>query len=56
MLVYVAIVIEMFCVYLELDMNMDIDVVIYYVELVAFVFKFCTYELLDMDNGMDYDM
>ena len=27
MLVYVAIVIEMFCVYLELDMDMNIDVV-----------------------------
>ena len=40
MLVYVAIVIEMFCVYHELDMDMNIDVVIYCVELVAFVFKF----------------
>ena len=44
----------MFCTYLELDM--DIDVVIYCVELVAFVFKICTYELFDMDNGVDYDM
>ena len=39
-----------FCAYLELDM------VICYVELVAIVFKFCTYELLDMDNGVDYDV
>ena len=44
----------MFCTYLELDM--DIDVVICCVELVAIVFKFCTCELLDMDNGMDYDV
>ena len=56
MLVYVAVVIEMFCVYLGLNMDMDIDVVIYCVELVAFVFKFYTCELLDMDNGVDYDM
>ena len=50
--------IEMFCAYLKLDMDidMDIDMVIYCVELVAFVFKFCTCELLDMDNGVDYDM
>ena len=46
----------MFCVYLELNMDIDIDVVIYCVELVAFVFKFYTCELLDMDNGVDYDM
>ena len=26
------------------------------VELVAIVFKFCTCELLGMDNGVDYDM
>ena len=44
----------MFCTYLELDM--DIDVVIYCVELVAIVFKFCTCELLDMNNGMDFDV
>ena len=56
MLVYVVVVIEMFCVYLELNMDIDIDVVIYCVELVAFVFKFYTCELLDMDNGVDYDM
>ena len=49
-----VIVIEMFCTYLELDM--DIDVVIYCVELVAIVFKFCTCELLDMNNGMDFDV
>ena len=36
----------MFCAYLELDM--DIDVVICCVELVAIVFKFCTCELLDV--------
>ena len=42
------------CTYLELDM--DIDMVICYVKLVAIVFKFCTYELLDVDNGMDYDV
>ena len=44
----------MFCIYLELDM--DIDMVIFCVELVAIVFKFCTCELLDMDNGMDFDV
>ena len=44
----------MFCTYLELDM--DIDVVICYDELVAIVFKFYTCELLDMDNGVDNDM
>ena len=43
-----------FCTYLEFDMN--IDVVICCVELVAIVFKFCICELLDMDNGVDYDM
>ena len=42
------------CTYLELDM--DIDVVICCVELVAIVFKFYTCELLDMDNDVDYDM
>ena len=47
------IVIRMFCTYLELDMN--IDVVICCVELVAIMFKFCTCELFDMDNGVDYD-
>ena len=46
--------IYLFCVYLELDM--DIDVVICYDELVAIVFKFYTCELLDMDNGVDNDM
>ena len=35
---------------------MDIDVVICCVELAAIVFKFCTCELLDMDNGVDYDV
>ena len=44
----------MFCTYLELDMN--IDVVICCVELVAIVFKLCTYELRDMDNGVDYNV
>ena len=44
----------MFCTYLELDM--DIDVVICCIELVVIVFKFSTCELLDMDNGVDYDM
>ena len=44
----------MFCTYLELDMN--IDVVICCVELVAIVFKFCTCELLDMDNGVDLNV
>ena len=43
-----------FCAYLELDM--DIDVVICCVELIANVLKFCTCELLDMDNGVDYGM
>ena len=45
---------QLFCTYLELDM--DIDVVIYCIELVVIVFKFSTCELLDMDNGVDYDM
>ena len=49
--VYVAIVIEMFCAYLKLDM--DINVVICCVELVVIVFKFYIYELLDMDNDVD---
>ena len=40
----------MFCTYLELD------VVIFCVELVAIVFKFCTCKLLDMDNGVDFDV
>ena len=44
----------MFCTYLEIDM--DIDVVICCVELVAIVFKFCTCEFLDMDNGVDFDV
>ena len=44
----------LFCTYLELDI--DIDVVICCVELVTIMFKFCTCELLDMDNGVDYDM
>ena len=44
----------MFCTYLELDM--DIDVVICCAELVAIVFKFCTCEFLDMDNGVDFDV
>ena len=35
---------------------MDIDVVISCVELVAIIFKFSTCELLDMDNGVDYDV
>ena len=42
------------CTYLELDM--EIDVVICCVELVAIVFKFCTCKLLDMDNDLEYDM
>ena len=54
MFVYVAMVIEMFCAYLKIDM--DIDVVICCVKLVAIVFKFNTCELFDMDNGMDYDL
>ena len=53
MLVYVTIVIKMFCVYLKLDM--DINMVICCVELVTIVFKFCTCKLLDMNNGVDYD-
>ena len=44
----------MFCTCLELDM--DIDVVICCVELVAIVFKFCTWELFDMNNGVDFDV
>ena len=44
----------MFYTYLELDM--DIDVVICCVKLVTIVFKFCIYELLDMDNSMDNDV
>ena len=44
----------LFCTYLELDM--EIDVVIYCVELVAITFKFRTCELLTMDNGVKYDM
>ena len=44
----------MFCIYLELDM--DIDVVICCIELLAIVFKFCTCKLLDMDNGVDFDV
>ena len=44
----------MFCTYLELDM--DIDVVICCAELVAIVFKFCTCELFNMDNGVDFDV
>ena len=35
---------------------MNIDVVICCVELVAIMFKFCTCELLDMDNGVDFDV
>ena len=42
------------CTYLEL--NMDINVIICCVELVAIVFKFCTCELLDMDKDLDCDM
>ena len=44
----------MFCAYLELDM--DINVVICCVELVAIVFKFYTCKLLDMDNSVDYNV
>ena len=44
----------MFYTYLEFDM--DIDVVICCVELIVIVFKFSTCKLLDMDNGVDYDM
>ena len=54
MLVYVTIVIEMFYVYLKLDM--DINVVICCVELVAIVFKFYTCELLDMNNDVNYNV
>ena len=36
----------LFCTYLELDI--EIDVVICCVELVAIVFKFCTCKLLDV--------
>ena len=54
MLVYVAIVIEMFCAYLKLDM--DINVVICCVKLVAIVFKFYICEFLDMDNDVDYNV
>ena len=54
MLVYVTIVIEMFCVYLKLDI--DINVVICCVELVTIVFKFYTCELLDMNNDVDYNV
>ena len=54
MLVYVAIVIEIFCAYLKLDM--DINVVICCVKLVAIVFKFYTCEFLDMDNDVDYNV
>ena len=56
MLVYVAIVLclsQMFCAYLKLDM--DINVIICCVELITIVFKFCIYELLDMDNDVDYN-
>ena len=35
---------------------MDIDVVICCVEIVVIVFKFSTYELLYMYNGVDYDI
>ena len=44
----------LFCTYLELDM--EIDVIICCIELVTIVFKFCTCELFDMDNGVEYDM
>ena len=43
-----------FCAYLELDI--DIDVVICYIKLVAIVLKFYTCELLNMDNVVEYDM
>ena len=46
----------LFCTYLELEFDMDIDVIICCVELVAIVFKFCTCELFYMNNGVDYDM
>ena len=35
---------------------MDIDVIICCVELVVIALKFCTCELLDMDNCVNYDM
>ena len=35
---------------------MDIDVIICCVELIVIVFKFCTCELLDMDNGVHFDV
>ena len=35
---------------------MNIDVVICCIDLVAIVFKFYTCELLDMDNGVDFDV
>ena len=54
MLVYVAIVFEIFCAYLKLDM--DINVVICCVELVAIVVKFCTCELVDMNNDVNYNV
>ena len=44
----------MFCTYLKLDM--DINVVICCVELVAIVVKFCTCELVDMDNDVNYNV
>ena len=44
----------LFCIYLELDM--DIDVAICCVELVVIVFKFFPCKLLDMDNGVEYDI
>ena len=44
----------MFFTYLKLDM--DIDVIICYVEFVAIVLKFWTCELLDMNNGVNYDV
>ena len=44
----------MFCTYFEFDI--DIDVVICCVELVTIVFKFYTCELLDMNNGVEYEM
>ena len=45
---------QLFCTYLELDM--DIDMVICCVELVVIMFKFSTCELFDMDNDVYYDM
>ena len=44
----------MFCAYLKLDM--DINVVICCVKLVAIVFKFYICEFLDMDNDVDYNV